>query len=198
MLQLTIVVLAGAVMFFVFKGRKVESAEGNFSGAIVAVAVLGIALGALASVTPTVLPFTSSFAENVMEVKYEGVKVGSGTVTGTKNSGTSVSVSASGASASASASTSSLKPSTEGMRQMEKHFSTITYVKGTQTFTFPKVGDGWFWNVIDPGLSATVGQKVKSDEYTLADPSAGTPVLYLARVVKGVTEYGDKRPFPIP
>ena len=196
MLQLAIVVLTGAVLYFVFKGRKIDSDKGNFGGEIVAVALLSVALGAVASVTPAILPWTSSIAENALKAEYEGVKVGSGTVQSKKevpreddtNTGTKT----------AGASTSSLTPSSEGMRLMKKHFPNVKYEKGDGKLTnLVDVGDGWFWNVIDPGLSATVGQKVITDEYILSDPSAGVPTVYLARVQGKVTEYGDPRPRPL-
>jgi len=198
MLQLIIVGLVGAIAFLVFKGREVKSDKDSFSGSIAAVALLGIALGAVASVTPTVLPFTSSFSESVLKAEYEGVEVGSGTVVGTKNAtGTSVSVSVSGSSAQAQVTTQSLLPSTAGaqlMAQLKKNVK----VNGRTVTGFTDPGNNWAWYVIDTSLDEKRGQPVVGSEYAVQNASVRSITYYLAKDNSGIWEFGPKEVITLP
>lgn len=101
------------------------------------------------------------------------------------------------ASATATATTTgSLDASTEGIRLMEKHFTTLTK-NGRTIEKFPAIGDGWEWYVLDSSVSATVGQKVVGGQHKVTDASVTSVTIYIARQVGGKWEFGDPRQFSL-
>jgi hypothetical protein len=100
------------------------------------------------------------------------------------------------ASASATATTGSLDASAEGIRQTTKHFASIKK-NGRKLTSFPVIGDGWEWYVLDSSVSTTIGQKVTTGEYEVTDASVTSVTVYIARNVGGTWEFGDPRPFSL-
>lgn len=195
MLQLVIVALVGTIVYQALKKREITSAANSFAGPIIVVSAAGFLLGAMAATTATLLPPCSYVQEEYLKTEYEGVKVGSGTVVGTKNARGNESSSVGGSSTQAQVVIDNT-PSPEGTRLTEEHFSKLT-LNGRKIEKFETLNGGWKWYVIDKSVSPTLGQPVSGSVYTVTDNSVSTVIIYPARKVGAKWEFGSKRNFPL-